>query len=328
MRARHGIALGLLTGMLAVAVALALSMGAVSVPVVEVVRALTGGTVTPQIHEIVRELRLPRVVAAVVVGAALAISGTLLQRALANPLASPDVIGVTGGAGFGATLILLAFPDQQPLVPLGALLCGLLAASMVLLLGGSGARGGSIERVVLAGIAIAALFGAATTALMVAFPERVPAAIGFLAGGLLSDGWGSTAAAAPYLAAGVALSFSVSRSLDRLALGDDVANSLGTSPRRTRLLAAGAASVLAAAAASIAGLLGFLGLIVPHLIRLAAPASTARWSIVLGALAGAIILVLGDALARTALAPIELPVGPLMVLLGVPWFLHLLRRLP
>jgi iron complex transport system permease protein len=305
---------------------LSLALGAVSIPLRQVVDALLGHHVPEEAHEIVLALRLPRTVAAMVVGAALAVAGVLLQGALANPLASPDVIGVTGGAGFGATLILLAFPESLALVPVGALVFGLIAAGVVLLLGSTGPRGGSIERVILAGIAIAALFGAGTTSLMVAFPDRVPSAIGFIAGGLVSDGWSSTSKAAPYIAVGLIGALLLARPLDRLALGDDVAASLGTRPRTVRLLAGVCAALLAAGAASIAGLLGFLGLIVPHLVRLASGTGSHRFLVPASAIIGASILLLGDTLARVVAAPMELPVGPLMVVFGVPWFLVLLRK--
>lgn len=316
------------TGVVALVLAAlaSLALGAESLPVREVIDAMLGRPVDTSTAEIVNVLRVPRTVAAILVGAGLAVAGVLLQGALANPLASPDVIGVTGGAGLGATLILLAFPDSQPLVPVGALLFGLLAAAMVLLLGGTGVRGGSIERLVLAGIAIAALFGAATTSLMVAFPDRVPAAIGFLAGGLVSDGWNSAKTAGPYIAVGAIAGLALARPLDRLAMGDDVAASLGTKPRNVRIFAGVAAALLAAGAASIAGLLGFLGLIVPHLVRLAAGTGSHTYLVPVSAVIGAAVMLLGDTLARTVAAPVELPVGPLMVILGVPWFLYLLRK--
>lgn len=323
---RHAAVLSGGLAVLLASVLASLAFGAVGLPIGDVARALAGGDVGAQVHEIAVGLRLPRTASALAVGAALAVAGVLLQGALANPLASPDVIGVTGGAGFGATLVLLAFPEHAALVPLGALACGLTAAGLVLALGSAGPRGGSVERVVLAGIAIAALFGAATTSLMVAFPDRVPSAIGFLAGGLVSDGWSALRTAGPYLVVGLLGAILLARPLDRLALGDDLAASLGTSPRRTRLLAGVAAACLAAAAASIAGLLGFLGLIVPHLVRLAAGTATHRFLVPACAIVGAAVLLIGDTLARTVVAPIELPVGPLMVVLGVPWFLMLLRR--
>jgi iron complex transport system permease protein len=303
-----------------------LALGAVSIPLSQVIDALLGKPVPTEVHEIVLTLRLPRTVAAMLVGAGLAVAGVLLQGALANPLASPDVIGVTGGAGFGATLIILMFADHQALVPAGALVGGLIAAGLVLTIGSAGPRGGSVERLVLAGIAIAALFGAGITSLMVAFPDRVPAAVGFIAGGLVSDGWQSVKTAWPYIGVGMVGALMLAGPLDRLALGDDVAHSLGSRPRTIRLLAGSCAALLAAGAASIAGLLGFLGLIVPHLVRLASGTSNHRFLVPACAICGAAVLVLGDTLARIIVAPIELPVGPLMVLLGVPLFLYLLRK--
>ncbi len=166
-----------------------LAFGAVSIPIGDVVRILTGGIESGADYEIIQRLRLPRMVEALLVGAALGVAGACLQAALANPLASPDVIGVTGGAGFGAMLVILLLPTQAALVPLSALAFGLLAASLVFLIGFVGERAGGIGRVILAGIAIASLFGAATAALMAAFPDRVPAGIFFLVGGLTTTGW-------------------------------------------------------------------------------------------------------------------------------------------
>src|SRR5262249_30941823 len=150
------------------AAAASLALGAVHVPLHVVLDALTGRAADGPDRQIVLELRLPRTVCALAVGAALGVAGALLQGALANPLASPDVIGVTGGAGFGAMLTLLVWPSAIALLPVGALACGVLAAAIVFAIGWSGPNGGSIGRVVLAGIAISSLFGAATTSLMVA----------------------------------------------------------------------------------------------------------------------------------------------------------------
>ncbi len=303
-----------------------LTLGAVDVPLATVKDALLGtGTGTP-FERIVTQLRLPRTVEAVAVGAALGVAGALLQGALANPLASPDVIGVTGGAGFGALLILLVFPGSIALLPVGALVCGLAAAALVFTIAWAGPNGGSVGRLILAGIAMGSLFAGATSGLMSAYPDRVPSAIFFLAGGLTTNGWDTLQAIAPYFAAGFALAVVLIRPLDRLALGDDVAASLGTRPRVIRLTAGISAVLLAAASAAIAGLLGFLGLVIPHVVRLAAGTSSHGFVVPVSALAGSALLVCGDTLARVARAPIELPVGPLMVALGVPLFLWLLRR--
>jgi len=311
---------------LAAAVAASLALGAVGVPLGAVVDALTGRAEAGPLREIVLTLRLPRTVDAIVVGAALGVAGALLQGALANPLASPDVIGVTAGAGFGAVLVLLVFPSAIALLPVGALAFGTLAAALVFAIAWAGPRGGGIGRLVLAGIAVSALFGALTTSVMVAYADRVQSAVFWLAGGLSSEGWGTLRVAWPYFAAGFVLAAGLTRPLDRLALGDDVAASLGMRPRAVRLAASAAAALLASAAASIAGLLAFIGLVIPHVVRLAGGTHAHRFVVPASGLLGAALLLAGDTLARTALAPVELPVGPFMVLLGVPLFLALLRR--
>jgi iron complex transport system permease protein len=303
-----------------------LALGAVDIPLATVADALTGDADSGPLRQIVLDLRLPRTVEAVAVGAALGVAGALLQGALGNPLASPDVIGVTGGAGFGAVLILIVFPGSIALLPVGALLFGLLAAALVFAIAWAGPNAGGVGRLILAGIAIAALFGAGTTSILVAYPDRVQSALFFIAGGLTSDGWADLRVVWPYFAVGFALAVGLARPLDRLALGDDVAASLGARPRAIRLVAGVAAALLAAAAASLAGLLGFLGLVVPHAVRLAAGTSRHTYVLAVSALGGSALLLAGDTLARTVKAPIELPVGPFMVVVGVPLFLFLLRR--
>lgn len=311
---------------LAFATLASLAFGAVSLPIGDVTTALSGGADAGPLRQIVLELRLPRTLSALLVGASLGVAGALLQGALANPLASPDVIGVTGGAGFGAMLFLLALPDRIALLPLGALFFGLLAAGIVFTIAWTGPNPGSIPRLILAGIAISALFGAGMTSIMTAFPDRVQSAIFWLAGGLTSEGWTQLDVVWPYTAAGVALAVCLVRPLDRLALGDEVAESLGARPRLVRLAAGIAAALLAASAAALAGLLGFLGLIVPHVVRLAGGTASHAFVIPASAIGGAALLLAGDTLARVVLAPVELPVGPLMVVIGVPLFLWLLRR--
>ena len=306
--------------------AASLALGAVEIPLGTVIDALTGKADPGPLRQIVLDLRLPRTVEAVAVGAALGVAGALLQGALGNPLASPDVIGVTGGAGFGAVLILIVFPGSIALLPVGALVFGLLAAGLVFAIAWAGPNAGGVGRLILAGIAIAALFGAGTTSILVAYPDRVQSALFFIAGGLTSDGWADLKVVWPYFAVGFVLAVGLVRPLDRLALGDDVAASLGARPRLIRLIAGVAAALLAAAAASLAGLLGFLGLVVPHAVRLASGTASNTYVLPVSAIGGSALLLAGDTLARTVKAPIELPVGPFMVVIGVPLFLFLLRR--
>lgn len=326
MARRSAVVVGLIVAVVFATIA-SLAFGAVSIPFRDVLDALFGGGEIPESsRKIIVDLRLPRTVEAIIVGAALGVAGALLQGALNNPLASPDIVGVTGGAGFGAVLILILFPAQVALLPIGALFFGLLAAALVFTFAWSGANRGSVSKLILAGIAIGAMFGAGTTAILTAYPDRVPSVLFFIAGSLTSDGWGDLKAVWPYFAVGFVLAIGLMRPLDRLSLGDEVAASLGTRPRLIRLIAGVAAALLAASAASLAGLLAFLGLVVPHFVRMAAGTSNHTYVVPVSALAGALLLLVGDTLARVVAAPIELPVGPFMVLIGVPMFLFLLRR--
>lgn len=322
---RTGVVVALALALVAAFVT-ALAVGAVHVPFADVINTLTGGDVSLASEKIVNDLRLPRAVEAILVGAALGVAGAMLQGALNNPLASPDIVGVTGGAGFGAVVILILFPAHAGLLPIGALISGLIAASLVFAFAWSGANRGAVTKLILAGIAIGALFAAGTTAILTAYPDRVPSVLFFIAGGLTSDGWGDLTSVLPYFVIGFIMAICMMRPLDRLSLGDEVAASLGSRPQLIRLFAGIAAALLAAAAASIAGLLAFLGLIVPHFVRMAAGSSNNTYVVPVSALAGAALLLLGDTLARVIAAPVELPVGPFMVILGVPMFLYLLRK--
>lgn len=323
---RRTLVFAALIAALVAATVASLALGAVKVPVGEVIDVILGHGKGGPDQKIVESLRLPRTVEALLVGAALGIAGAILQGALGNPLASPDVIGVTGGAGFGAILIIVLFPGSIALLPASALAFGLLAAALVFAFAWTGRNRGSATKVVLAGIAMLSLFTAATTGLLAAYPDRAPSAIFFIAGGLTTSGWEDLETVWPYFAAGLVAAFVLIRPLDRLALGDDVAASLGSRPQLIRLGAGVAAALLAAASASIAGLLGFLGLVVPHVVRMAGGSSSHTYVVPASALGGAALLAAGDTLARTLRAPVEMPVGPFMVVLGVPLFLWLLRK--
>ncbi|HMU27824.1 MAG TPA: iron chelate uptake ABC transporter family permease subunit, partial [Solirubrobacterales bacterium] len=213
---------------------------------------LLGQKVPEASRQIIEVLRLPRTVEAIVVGAALGVAGACLQGALNNPLASPDVIGVTAGAGFGAMLVLLFSPASVALLPISALAFGLIAAAMVFLIGFTGRGGGNITRIILAGIAIAALFSAATAGLLSAYPDRVPNAVFFLVGGLTSsDGWDTLETIWPYLAVGFVIAAGLQAAL--LAVGGRTADHRGRKPALTIGLAVGLVSLIVLALAPNTG---------------------------------------------------------------------------
>ena len=224
--ARRVVVLAILLAALIAATIAELALGAIKVPPGEVIDILLGNGHGGPNQQIVEALRLPRTIEALVVGGALGVAGAILQGALANPLASPDVIGVTGGAGFGAILIIVLFPEKIALLPIGALVFGLLAAALVFIFAWTGRNRGAVAKVVLAGIAMLSLFTAGTTGLLAAYPDKAPSAIFFLAGGLSSSGWENLHTTWPYFAAGGLIVLFLIRPLDRLALGDDVAASI------------------------------------------------------------------------------------------------------
>ncbi|MDO8212133.1 iron ABC transporter permease [Conexibacter sp. CPCC 206217] len=323
---RTAVAVAVIAALLA-AVCASLALGTLKLPLRDVIDVLLGRDgADPLAREVILQLRLPRTAAAILVGAALGVAGALLQGALGNPLASPDVIGVTGGAAFGAMLVILLVPGRVALLPLAAMGCGLIAVALAVAIAWTGVNRGSISRLILAGIAVGAIFTAGTGMLMALYPSRVPSAVMWLTGGLTSDGWTTIRAVAPYVVAGLVLAVMFVRPLNRLALGDDVAASLGTHPRLVRLGAIAVAAVLAAGSAALAGLLTFVGIVVPHAVRMMGGTHGHAYVIPVSALAGAALVTAGDVVARTIKAPIELPVGPIMVAIGVPLFLWLMRK--
>lgn len=272
--------------------------------------------------EMIRTLRAPRVAAAAGVGALLALSGLAMQSLLRNPLADPYVLGTSGGAAVGALLALMAGWAMT----LGAA-AGALAAGAVLLLLARRALATSDDaspRLILAGAMLAALSGALATLLLALTPDqRLRGAIFWLVGDLSgADDGGITLAAAVALAA---LLFARERAIDRLLLGSVAAHLLGEPVRRLRIELLAGASLAAALAVASAGSIGFVGLVVPHALRLAGVQRTRdlAW---LAPLGGAALVVAADLVARSVAAPIELPVGAVMALIGAPVFVWFLAR--
>lgn len=273
--------------------------------------------------QIIMDLRLPRVLVGLLVGACLAVSGALLQGVMSNPLADPGIIGVSAGGGLAAVITMIVLPQYSYLLPPAAFLGSFLAAVVIYLLAWE--NGASPIKIVLAGVAINALLGAAMNGFMVVFSDRVQAVLPWLSGGLSGRSWHHFGFAAPYALIGLALSLLAIKPANLLQLGDDSARLLGLRAEASRFLIILLAALLAGTAVSVAGLVGFVGLVVPHAVRLLIGGDY-RFLLPVSMLGGGALVVFTDTAARTWFDPVELPVGILLAGVGAPFFLYLLRR--
>ncbi|RKN84423.1 FecCD family ABC transporter permease [Paenibacillus ginsengarvi] len=316
------IALALLGAAACLAIAFSLASGAVSIPLHEIWRYLFQDYAGPM-KEVIWNIRLPRTLVAALVGVHLALAGALLQGVMRNPLADPHIIGVSSGAGLAGVTLLILFPHLPWLLTPAAFAGALLAAAIIY---GLAWRGGiQPVRIILAGVAVSAFLGSGISALLTFYSDRVGGALVFLVGGLAAKSWPQLNVMLPYSAIGVAITLAGSAHMNIMGLGDANAKGLGMRLEATRLLMTAAAALLAASAVSVVGLLGFVGLIVPHSARLLIGGDY-RVLLPASALLGAAVVTTCDTIARLAFAPIELPVGVLMGVLGAPFFLYLLRR--
>lgn len=276
---------------------------------------------------IVFELRLPRVLLAAIVGAALAASGTVFQGLFRNALADPAIIGVSSGAALGAVLVIVTV-GAGTLGTLGLPLAAFVGATATAFAVYRLARVGPtvhVATLLLAGIAVAAVISSLMSLVMSFSGEDVRDIYAWLLGGLVSEGWRSIAVVLPVVVLGVTGAALVAHELNLVALGEERASQLGVDVQRLKVRAIAVGALLAAGAVSVAGVIGFVGLMTPHLLRLVIGADQRRL-LPASVLGGATLLILADLVARTAVAPSELPVGVVTALLGGPFFLYLLRR--
>ena len=273
--------------------------------------------------EILQNIRLPRTIVAALVGINLALSGAILQAIMKNPLADPHIIGISSGAGLLGILVMLTMPAYSYLVTPAAFLGAMGAAMLIYILAWK--NGIRPIRIILAGVAVSAFLSAFISALMILYSDRVHSALMWMVGGLSARSWPHVAMLWPYTLVGGILALFAARHLNILQLGDEMARGLGLPVERTRLMLTAVAALLAASAVSVVGLLGFVGLIVPHAARLMI-GSDYRRLLPASAILGAATLMYSDTFARMAFAPVELPVGIIMAVLGAPFFLFLLRR--
>ncbi|WP_404323124.1 iron ABC transporter permease [Cytobacillus firmus] len=276
-------------------------------------------------HQLIREVRIPRALAAALIGAALAVAGTIMQGITRNPLADPSIIGITHGAGL-AIAISLAFVSSGSYWILLIWSFAGSAAGAMLVLSFSMISKERISPVTLtlAGAALSTLFSALSTGIALYFQVAQDLSFWF-AGGLSGTKWQHVFILLPAVIIGILLSLWISHSLTILALGEEVAAGLGQSQQKVRWIGLIAVILLSGAAVSIAGAIGFIGLVVPHIVRMLI-GSDYRWLIPLSAIAGALLLVLADIGARMINPPFETPVSAVTALIGVPFFLYLSRR--
>ena len=272
-------------------------------------------------YMIVDHVRLPRTLAATLCGMALALSGSLLQKVLHNPLAGPSIIGVNSGAGLFALLGSVFFPH---LIAINALFAFIGALGTSLLVFFLARRAGSTQlTIILAGVAVSSLLGSFTDALLTLKPDAQMGRLDFLIGSFAHVPFSQVAHTAPIILGSVILALLLSHDLNILALGDDVALSLGLEVGKTRLLALILAALLSGSVVSMCGLIGFVGLVVPHMVRSVIGEDSPLF-LLFAALGGAMITLGCDLLARTLFSPYELPVGIVLSFLGSPFFLFLL----
>jgi iron complex transport system permease protein len=318
-------------GILVVSVIAGLLVGPVHIAPANALRWLVSlGHPPPGMSEqqaaILGNLRLPRVIVAALVGASLSASGAAYQAVFRNPLADPYLLGAAAGAGLGATVAVAFGPSDAfaVTVPVAAFIGAIAGVGMAYGLGRSSLGGRSATSLILGGIAVAFLT-AVQTFIQQQNAETLRQVYSWILGRLGTTGWDDARVALPSVIVAVATLWLVRRLLDVIELGDLEAESLGLNVGRLRVVVVVAASLATAAAVSVAGLIGFVGIIVPHTVRLLA-GSSYRQVLPLSVLFGASFLILVDLVARTAVAPAEIPIGVITAFVGAPFFLIALRR--
>ena len=281
----------------------------------------------PTQESILWEIRVPRVMLAALVGGMLAVAGATYQGVFHNPLADPYLLGVAAGAGLGATLAIAYLPNAlagRQVLPFAAFAGAAVAVVLAYGIGRAAGRERDAATLVLAGVTVASFFTALQTFVQQQNTETLQEVTSWILGSLPNTGWSDVTALAPYVLVSCGIIVAMRRVVDVLSLGDLEAASLGVDVRRTRLVLVAAATIGTAAAVAVCGLIAFVGIIVPHAIRLVVGTSY-RGLLPLSFVVGAGFLILADVVARTALAPAEVPIGVITALFGAPFFAFVLR---
>jgi len=301
-----------------------LAYGAASIPLGRIFTALTTFDDSTE-HLIVGTMRLPRALIALMVGASLAVAGALMQGLTQNPLASPALLGVNAGAASAVVVVIFGESISNPPLITGAAFFGAaVAAVTVYLLGSLGPGGPTPLNLTVAGAALSALLGSVTTGVLILSQRSLEEIRFWLAGSLAGRDWNLFLTVLPWMVVGLLSALALGRQLSTLSLGESVAQGLGQQTVRVKVATAACVVVLAGSAVAVAGPIGFIGLVVPHLAR-GVVGLDYRWVLPCSAVLGAAMLVWADLGARIVLRPQELPVGVMTTLLGAPFFLYLVR---
>lgn len=300
----------------------AIAVGSAGYSIGEILRALVSDEKST-IKVVVLNLRLPRLLLALMVGASLSAAGALLQSVMRNPLADPGTIGVSAGAGTAATTILLLFPGIIGAVPLFAFVGAALACFLIYSMAWRG--GVDPTRIILSGVAVNSVLGAYNSMLQLMYSNSLDGVLAFMNGSLSGRSWAQVQNLAVYAGIGLILALVCIRNANTLQLGDEMARSLGVKVNLARVFLSAVSAFLAAATVSVVGMIGFVGLVVPHIARLMV-GSDYKAMLPTSMLLGAVVLLAADTIGRTVVPGMEIPVGIVMAVTGGPFFLYMLRK--
>lgn len=320
---KNTLAFGVLLIALFLCVLFAVSLGSVTVPVKEVWSTILGNNTDSEFYGVIHDIRLPRVIMALFVGANLAVAGVLLQSVMQNPLADPGVTGISTGASVTVVFLLLYVPKAHHMIPIIGFLGSALACILVYSLAWK--NGITAMRIILAGVAVNSILGGITGMMNILNSDKLAGVLSWMNGSLSGKSWDKVWLCMLYSVIGIALAMFLSKSCNLLSLGDKTAKSLGVNPNLQRLIISAVAVFLAGISTSFVGIISFVGLMVPHVARMII-GSDHRYLLPFSALLGSTVLILADLIGRTIASPYEIPVGIVMSVMGGPFFLYLLRK--
>ena len=319
---RVSVVLSVLFAILIILCLISIAVGSAGYSIPEIMREMMKEENNP-VKVIVMNLRLPRILLAIMIGACLSASGALLQSVMKNPLADPGTIGVSSGAATVASTILLLFPTMTGSLPIFAFVGAGLACILIYFMAWK--NGVDPTRIILSGVAINSVLGAYTALLQLLNSDSLQGVLAFLNGSLSGKSWYQVRILSVYAGIGIILAFCCVKNANALQLGDEMAKSLGINVNVSRIMLSAVAAFLAASTVAVAGIIGFVGLVVPHIARILV-GSNYKVMIPVSIVLGADVLLFADTIGRTIVPGMEIPVGIVMAVSGGPFFLYMLRK--